>query len=639
MEPMRGIRVVAVLLALAALGLIAGPAAAAPPPSRDAVVTSFDGTKIVISFFPADDSAPGKRRPTVMMGPGWSQGRAKDDGSGAANPITQLLGTGVPTVRRLRAAGYNVLTWDPRGFGESGGNAMVDGPDSEGRDAQKLIDYIAEQPEALLDAPGDPRLGMAGASYGGGIQWVVAALDSRIDVIAPTIAWNSLTTSLYKEHTFKGGWGGALFALGVEGGVTGGLFGGETGSLDPHVVSAYTSGAATGRISADDEAWFASRGPGDALIQKIKVPAFINQGTVDTLFTLQEAARNYAILRRNGIPVKLLWFCGGHGLCRTETGDPDRGVAATMLWFKRYLDGVTTTDTGPRFDWIDQDGRTGTQTDYPLASAAPLVAEGSGTLPLVPGTTVSGAAIAQLRSLNAVNVTVGPAAGAPLLIQGAPQLTLTYTATGAGAAPDTRVYAHVVDDADGVVLGNQTTPIPILLDGREHTITQPLEIVSATAKPGETFTLQVASDSTLYDIQRAGGAISFSKVHIELPVADPSKPPPGYGSGTPAATKVRLRIARIKGNLARRTVRTLAVVVTTSGGQVRNVRVRVRGARGRILGASAARTFGGSRTVAVRLRRTLPAGRYTLEAIGRRPQDGALLRATKRFRRAAPAKR
>ena len=53
----------------------------------------------------------------------------------------------------------------------------------------------------------DPTIGMAGASYGGGIQLVSAALDKRIDAIEPTIAWHSLLTSLFPESNIKFGWG------------------------------------------------------------------------------------------------------------------------------------------------------------------------------------------------------------------------------------------------------------------------------------------------------------------------------------------------------------------------------------------------------------------------------------------------
>ena len=127
----------------------------------------------------------------------------------------------------MRRAGYNVLTWDPRGFGASGGTAEVDSPKFEGRDVSALIDYVARQPEAQLDERGDPRVGMAGGSYGGGIQLVAAAIDHRIDAIVPDIAWNSLETSLGKNDTVKSGWGLALYAASAAAGAR----------LDPEIVS------------------------------------------------------------------------------------------------------------------------------------------------------------------------------------------------------------------------------------------------------------------------------------------------------------------------------------------------------------------------------------------------------------------
>ncbi len=49
-------------------------------------------------------------------------------------------------------------------------------------------------------SPGDPRIGMVGASYGGGIQLVAAATDPRIDAIVPTIAWNTLNDVAVPEQ-------------------------------------------------------------------------------------------------------------------------------------------------------------------------------------------------------------------------------------------------------------------------------------------------------------------------------------------------------------------------------------------------------------------------------------------------------
>ena len=86
--------------------------------------------------------------------------------------------------------------------------------------------------------------------------------------------------------------------------------------------------------------------------------------------------------------------------------------------------------------------------------------------------------------------------------------------------------------------------------------------------------------------------------------------------------------------LARRRTRRLAVRVRTVDGTVRNVAVTVRGRRGRLEGHTRPRTFAGSRRLLVPLRRSLPAGRYTIVASGRRT-DGSPVRAVRRVVRPA----
>ncbi len=184
------------LLALAAV-LIAAPAAHA----RDATVTSFDGTQIVLSFHPAPG---GGKAPTILSGHGWA-GSRQTDPNAASDETTGNVGVGA-----LRKAGFNVLTWDARGFGDSGGTVTVDSPDAEGRDVSALIDWLAQQPEAQLDKAGDPRVGMTGVSYAGGIELVTAARDKRIDAIAPIIAWHSL-----HDLALQGGDGQGRLVLGA----------------------------------------------------------------------------------------------------------------------------------------------------------------------------------------------------------------------------------------------------------------------------------------------------------------------------------------------------------------------------------------------------------------------------------------
>ena len=141
------------LAATAAAALLALPAAAA---ARDTTVRSFDGTSLVVHFFPAAHLKHGARVPTVLVGPGWSA-----PGSTNENGATST-GGGAVGIGPLRRAGYNVLTWDPRGFGRSGGTAEVDSPKFEGRDVSALIDYVARQPEAQLDGRQRPPRGHGG---------------------------------------------------------------------------------------------------------------------------------------------------------------------------------------------------------------------------------------------------------------------------------------------------------------------------------------------------------------------------------------------------------------------------------------------------------------------------------------------
>ena len=498
----------------ALLGL-AAPAAAAlalasPAAARDAVVTSADGTPIVTSFHPAEGLAPGAKAPTILMTHGWG-GTRDADGTGGTSESIGNVGAAP-----LRKAGFNVLTWDSRGFGESGGTVTVDYKDNEGRDVQALIDYLAKQPEALLDGPGDPRVGMHGPSYAGGIELVAAGFERRIDAIAPDIAWHSLLTSLYKEDTIKGGWAALLYAAGVPSSGLGGIgspAGPQTGNLDPHITSAFVSGASTGKLSAEDRAWFDSRGP-SSLVDAIRVPTLLVQGTADTLFTLDESMTNYRILRGNGVPAKLVWFCGGHGTCLTGTGEAGHVERAVIAWMKRYLARDASVDTGPRFEWLADDAKWRSAADFPPSAGAPLVAEGAGRLAINPADAASGSPVAAGRAANAVNVPV-PAPRSAVQAVGAPTLKLTYT--GTGAAPQGYAFAQIADEVRGVVVGNQVRPIPLVLDGKQHTIERPLEAIAASLSPQSKLTLQITGGSQVYGPARTAADLQIAKARLEIP--------------------------------------------------------------------------------------------------------------------------
>ena len=491
-----------------------------PPPSvksadrlSDYDVTSFDGTRIRVHWFPNPEATGSTRLPTILKGPGWGE-------PGDTDTTTRGNGLfGDVNIADLWNAGYNVLTWDPRGFGKSGGAVSVDASNIEGHDTQVLLDWVAAQPNVQLDAPGDPRVGMVGGSYGGGIQLVLAAIDCRVDAIVPTIAWHSLASSLFKADTVKQGWGDELYGAA------------KGRQLDPHITSAHDSGDATGTLSTADQAWFASRGPGD-LVNKITAPTLLVQGTVDTLFTLQEAETNYNILKSHGVPTAMLWYCGGHGVCLTKGGDPTLLTSSSIAWLDRYVKGDATAQLGPGFTTVDQNGQELASDVYPPRSGRPVTAHGAGSLPLLqtvfapihalPGApsavlgTVAGG-FTPTRAANALELDVR--FGSNTLVLGSPALTFSYSGTTPAGVRPTRVFAQLVDTATGIVLGNQVTPIDVKLDGATHRATVSLETVVFSAAPGDTLSLQLTSSGQGYAQPRLGGNVTFTSINLSLPTA------------------------------------------------------------------------------------------------------------------------
>ena len=166
--------------------------------------------------------------------------------------------SGLPTYSV--SSGENVNTDGGTMSGIMTGTITVDAADKEGRDVRRMLDWLATQKDVQLDAPGDPRAGMVGGSYGGGIQYVVAATDCRVDAIAPLIAWNSLVTSLGKSDTPKAGWSQILINASAG------------GRVDPRVTRANREQLATGRVSPATVEFFRSRGPG-GLVSRIDARA------------------------------------------------------------------------------------------------------------------------------------------------------------------------------------------------------------------------------------------------------------------------------------------------------------------------------------------------------------------------------
>ncbi len=513
-----------------------------PAYGRDAVVTSFDGTPIVAHFY--ETWGANRPAPTVLVGAGY--GRAGSTSPG--RDVPGELGTGL-----FLAAGYNVLTWDPRGLGGSGGTVMFDSPDFEARDVAALVDFVATQPEALLDGAGDPRVGMAGFSYGGGIQFVSAAIDRRIDAIVPDGAWHSLVTSFFKDGAVKAAWLALICGGGEAAASFGGAFFGDAGmqfgGTAPELKRACLEALAGGAISAKSRQWFADRGPG-ALLDRVRAPTLILQGTTDALLPPSEAIANYDRLRSNAVPVKMMWYCGGHGQCLTPAGDPRYVARAALAWFRRWLRQDVTVDTGPPFEWIADDGVWRAGPDFPLSPAGTLEAAGKGSLTISPADYAnSGLLTFATPALNAANARFASARSSGDVV-GEPRLRLIYRGTAVPAR--TFVYAQVVDVRAARVAGAQVTPIPVILDGRTRVVERALEPLALRSRAGSDLRLQITPGTTFYGPQRSVGSIRLQSIRASLPLVDATRSGRASSVASALRTPRRLRIslssARVRGH-------------------------------------------------------------------------------------------
>ena len=97
----------------------------------------------------------------------------------------------------------------------------------------------------------DPWLGMVGGSYGGGIQLVSAAIDDRIDVIVPGIAWHNLDESLYTSEAFKTSYSSLLLLSLVTTGAR----------INPQIYSGIITGAVLGILTPGQRALLGAERP------------------------------------------------------------------------------------------------------------------------------------------------------------------------------------------------------------------------------------------------------------------------------------------------------------------------------------------------------------------------------------------
>ncbi|MDP9182175.1 MAG: hypothetical protein M3P04_05300 [Actinomycetota bacterium] len=352
--------------------------------------------------------------------------------------------------------GYVVLSYSGLGFGadpQSGRRGSdckisLDDRQHDGVAGKQLVDFLggikAADDGTKVDYvvkdrvahdgkvhPGDVRVGMVGGSYGGQIQFAVAAVDPRVDTIVPLITWNDLAYSLAPNNatlapgtvrysvpgTEKIDWTSAFFALGIANGAEGAVTAQDPTRLGP--CPNFLDDACKIKLTmdalgyADDTAMaFARNASVSSYLDKIRIPTLLGQGQADTLFTLREAAATYSALKARRVPVKLMWQSWGHSGGKVpgefDLADPMSSYQGKIViaWFDHYLKGkgpTPTMDFSWYRDWVKGSvaQRYASAPSYPLPGSTTLSASGTS---LVPGR----------RALATSSTTIGAPGSVPL---------------------------------------------------------------------------------------------------------------------------------------------------------------------------------------------------------------------------------
>ncbi|MGH3825570.1 MAG: alpha/beta fold hydrolase [Pseudonocardiaceae bacterium] len=339
-----------------------------------------------------------------------------------------------PEATALARRGFVVLAWSARGFGASTGRIGLDSLDYEVADARALVDWLATQPEVTRDGPGDPRVGVTGASYGGALALLLAGTDRRVDAVAAEITWNDLGQALFPnaasrtpipattpapgafapDGVFKRDW--AAYFFGADLASRGEL----CGRLRPEVCAAYVQAATTGGPTPQILSLLRRSSPA-TVASDITVPTLLIQGEHDTLFGLDQADATARQLASAGTPVKVVWYAGGH-----DGGAPDAALQDQVGdWFDYHLRRVGP-NPGTGFDY-QVPALFGTR-----AGIAPRTVHA----PAYPGLNGTPVRLRELALHGGPQSVLRPPGGSPAALSSLPGLGTALSAGLAGVAMD-----------------------------------------------------------------------------------------------------------------------------------------------------------------------------------------------------------
>ncbi|WP_338895109.1 CocE/NonD family hydrolase [Streptomyces sp. TG1A-60] len=301
----------AALVAGTTLGLApaaqAASGAAAAPTTRFVDIKGHGGTVLKANVVaPADAS---RAYPLLVLPTSWGL------------PQVEYLAQ----ARKLADAGYVVVSYNVRGFWESGGHIEVAGP-PDIADASKVIDW------ALAHTPADAaHVGMAGLSYGAGISLLTAAHDKRVKVVAALSGWADLIGSIYAGRTQH------LQAAGLLDGA-----GRITGRQGPELQQIFKDFYASNLAKEEDMVtWGKKRSPATYVdrLNSNGTAVMLANAWGDSIFPPNQYADFYEKLTG---PKRLELRPGDHATTEMTGlfGLPNDVWTGTRRWFDRYLKGT-----------------------------------------------------------------------------------------------------------------------------------------------------------------------------------------------------------------------------------------------------------------------------------------------------------
>ncbi|MGJ5752256.1 putative acyl esterase [Streptomyces puniciscabiei] len=298
----------AALIAGSVVGL-APAAQAAGPDVRFVDITGDGGTVLKANVVTPAGADGSHSYPLIVLPTSWSL------------PQVEYLAQ----AQKLADAGYVVLTYNVRGFWQSGGQIEVAGP-PDIADASKVIDW------ALANTPADPRhVGMAGVSYGAGISLLAAAHDRRIKAVAALSGWADLIDSIYSGRTQH-----VQAAAVLDGTAT--LTGRESPELREIFDNLYSSNLSKEQEMID---WGRKRSAATYVDQLNKNGAAVMLANAwgDTVFPANQEADFY---RKLTVPKRLELRPGDHATAELTGlfGLPNDVWTDTERWLDHYLKGA-----------------------------------------------------------------------------------------------------------------------------------------------------------------------------------------------------------------------------------------------------------------------------------------------------------